>query len=357
MDRETTPAESAGRSTESAGGTTGAGGETTETGGRSTDVDGGSVAATDSPTVVLYGGKGGVGKTTCAAAHALALADRGVETLVVSTDPAHSLGDALERDIGGEPTVVAEGLSAVEVDPERGQEAYRAFVEALVEEFRAAGLRVGEAELERLFEVGLVPGGDEIAALEYVARYADDEYDTVVFDTAPTGHTLRLLDLPAVLGETLGVAGQVRERVRRTTRAARSAVLGPAAFWGGREDDDDVEALRDRIEAVGDLLRDPDRTQFRVVLTPERMAIAEADRLLDRLASASVPVDSLVLNRVFDNDEGCACERCRRDAARHADRRGAVEERFEHPVTVVSALDGEAQGLDALRTVGPSLVG
>jgi arsenite-transporting ATPase len=312
------------------------------------------------PSVVLYGGKGGVGKTTCAAAHALALADRDPDggTLVVSTDPAHSLGDSFERELDGDPTPVTDSLDAVEVDPESGQDAYRRVVEALVTEFREAGLRLDEGDLERLFEAGLVPGGDEVAALEYVARYADAGYDTVVFDTAPTGHTLRLLDLPAVLGETLGVAGEVRQRVRRTATAARSVVFGPAAYFGRRGDDEDaVGALRDRVDAVGDLLRDPARTRFRVVLTPERMAVAEADRLVDRLREASVPVDSLVVNRVFENTGGCSCERCRRDADRHARRLEEVDDRFTLPVRRLPELPDEAQGLDALSELGPDLLG
>ena len=305
--------------------------------------------------VVLYGGKGGVGKTTCAAAHALALADEG-ETLVVSTDPAHSLGDSVERDLGGDPTEVAAGLSAVEVDAETGQAAYRRVVEALAAEFRDAGLRLSDEDLERLFEAGLVPGGDEVAALEYVARYADAGYDHVVFDTAPTGHTLRLLDLPDVLAETLGVAGDVQRRVRRAGRAAKSMVLGPAAYWGTTADTDEITSLQARIAEVGSLLRDPDRTSFRVVLTPERMAIAEAERLVARLSEADITVGSLVVNRVFENDAGCPCDRCRRDAARHATCLGDVDERFDLPVRRVPELRSEAQGLDALERVGPFLI-
>jgi arsenite-transporting ATPase len=307
-------------------------------------------------SIVLYGGKGGVGKTTCAAAHALARSRTGARTLVVSTDPAHSLGDAFERDLGADPTDVDDSLAAVEVDPETGQAAYRGVIEALAAEFRDAGLRLDDADLERLFEAGLIPGGDEVAALEYIARYADADYDTVVFDTAPTGHTLRLLDLPDVLAETLGVAGDVQQRVRRTARAARSMVLGPAAYWGGGSDDTDaVTTLHDRIEAVGALLRDPERTSFRVVCTPERMAIAESERLVARLREADVPVESLVVNRLFTNPEDCACDRCRRDERRHADRLAAMEAGFDLPVRRVPELAGEAQGIEALERVGPEL--
>jgi len=311
---------------------------------------------TDGTDIVLYGGKGGVGKTTCAAAHALAASRAGERTLVVSTDPAHSLGDSFGRSLTAEPTEVDDALFAAEVDPETGQDAFRNVVEALVAEFRDAGLRLDESDLERLFEAGLIPGGDEVAALEYIARYADADYDTVVFDTAPTGHTLRLLDLPEVLAETLGVAGDVQRRVRRTARAARSMVLGPAAYWGSGDDESDaVVTLHDRVEAVGTLLRDPDRTRFRVVLTPERMAIAESERLVARLREADVPVDALVVNRLFTNPVDCDCDRCRRDATRHAERLAAVRERFDLPVRRVPELDGEAQGLAALERVAAAL--
>ena len=305
--------------------------------------------------IILYGGKGGVGKTTCAAAHACTLAPS-ERTLVVSTDPAHSLGDVFERDLSGDPVEVRESLFAVEVDPETGQDAYRDVVEALADEFRDAGLRLSETDPERLFEAGLIPGGDEVAALEYIARYADADYDTVVFDTAPTGHTLRLLDLPHVLAETLGVAGDVQRRVRRAGRAAKSMMLGPAAYWGSGEQNRAVDDLQTRLSDVGAALRDAERTRFRVVLTPEQMAIAEAERLVDRLRDADIPVDSLVVNRLFENDDDCSCARCRRDATRHARRVADIDARFDLPVKRVPELDGESQGFAALEQVGASLV-
>ena len=308
--------------------------------------------------VVLYGGKGGVGKTTCAAAHALALStgDPTGKTLVVSTDPAHSLGDVFERTLGDEPTAVTDSLFAVEVGPERGQEAYRLVVETLASEFRSAGLRVDEGDLERLFEAGLIPGGDEVAALEYIARYTAGDYDTVIFDTAPTGHTLRLLDLPEVLGETFAVASEVRQRVRRAARTARSMVFGPAAYWNSRDDSDELASLRERIASVDELLHSPTHTRFRVVLTPERMAIAETERLVSRLGDGSVPLDSLVVNRRFENPTDCPCERCHDDAERHTRRLQQIEDTFDLPIRVVPELEREAHGLDALSKVGPALL-
>ncbi len=308
------------------------------------------------PAVILYGGKGGVGKTTCAAAHAVGLSERDASTkvLVVSTDPAHSLGDVFEQPLDDEPTALTDSLSAVEVGSERGQEAYRMVVETLTDEFRSAGLRVGEDELERLFEAGLIPGGDEVAALEYIARYTDSEYETVIFDTAPTGHTLRLLDLPEVLGETFAVASEVQQRVRRVAKTARSMVFGPAAYWETRDDSEELTSLRERIATVDSVLHDPSRTQFRVVLAPERMSIAETERLVSRLETADIPLDSLVVNRLFENPQECHCERCCSDAERHARRLQEIKRKFNLPVRIVPELDTETQG--ALFAIGSTLL-
>ena len=321
-------------------------------------MDGTEESEQQTADVVLYGGKGGVGKTTCAAAHGLALSmeDTDKQTLVVSTDPAHSLGDVFERSLGDEPEAVTDSLFAVEVGSDRGQEAYRMVVETLADEFSSAGLRVNEGDLERLFEAGLIPGGDEVAALEYIARYTGGEYDTVIFDTAPTGHTLRLLDLPEVLGETFAVASEVQRRVRRAARTARSMVFGPAAYWNTREESDEMESLRERIAVVDELLHDPRQTRFRVVVTPERMAIAETERLVSRLRDSSVPLDSLVVNRRFENSKDCPCDRCRDDAERHARRLKEIEGRFDLPISVVPELESETHGLDSLSKIGPSLL-
>jgi arsenite-transporting ATPase len=306
---------------------------------------------------VLYTGKGGVGKTTCAAATGLALAADGAETLVVSTDPAHSLGDSLGVRLGGDPTRVVAHLDAVEVSPERGQAAYRRVVDALVAEFRDAGLRIDEETLEDLFEAGLAPGGDEVAALEYLADLeADADYDWIVLDTAPTGHTLRLLGLPDVLSAALGAAGEVRGQVRRLANTARSLLVGPAAF-ARRDDDEGIEALRDRLDRVAALLRDGERASVRVVLTPEAMALAETERLVERLRGVGVSVDGAVVNRVLVDEADC-CDRCRSRRARHAERVREIRERFpDLSLTALPELEGEAGGVDGLRPLAVRLRG
>ena len=203
---------------------------------------------------VFYGGKGGVGKTTCAAATGLALADRGERTLVVSTDPAHSLADAYGLDPGTGRRQVADDLWMVEVGPEAGERTFEAVLWTLAAELRSAGIRLDDEEIERLFAAGVAPGSDELAALELLAGALEDDFDRVVVDTAPTGHTLRLLDLPDVLRETLAATDSLRGQVSRLVDRTRTAVFGPAyyAFGAGSEDDEDsLSALADRIQSVG----------------------------------------------------------------------------------------------------------
>lgn len=299
---------------------------------------------------VLYGGKGGVGKTTCAAATGLALADRGERTLVVSTDPAHSLGDSLGVDLGGHPTDVAPGLWGVEADPTAGQEIYQAVVEALAADLRDAGIRLSDEDVERLFATGLMPGSDELAALQFFDEYgSENEWDRVVFDTAPTGHTLRLLTLPDVLGASLSTAAKLQGQLHRMVDSVRGMMLGPAAYLGSNREEDEIETLRNRMDRVAALVRDDERTDFRVVLVPEMLAVEETRQLIDRLRSFGVPTETLVINRVFEAiDEDC--DRCRSRRARHEQTIDRIEATFpELAIQVVPELDGEAYGRDALE--------
>lgn len=307
--------------------------------------------------VVLYGGKGGVGKTTCAAATGWGGADAGEDILVVSTDPAHSLGDVFETEVGSDPTDIKPGLSAVEVDAGKGTAQYEALFEALADDLGGAGIDLDEAGLRDLFRSGLVPGSDQLAALATLDTYADDErYDRVVFDTAPTGHTLRLLDLPDAVGTGVETALSVREQVSRKTDAAKTMLFGPYATMGS--DDDDDKAFTDllgEMERVAALLRDPERTSFRVVCLPERLVLAETERLVAQLRAADVPVGDLVVNRVLEDvDEDCA--RC---SAQQADQQAVLADiaaTFDDTGLVeLPDLTGRVGGTAVLDEIAPRL--
>ncbi|WP_306054356.1 ArsA family ATPase [Natronococcus wangiae] len=320
---------------------------------------------------IFYGGKGGVGKTTCAAATGLRLAAQGRETLVVSTDPAHSLADSFGTALGPEPTAIdveettatsvpsSGGLWAAEIDPETRKERYERLARALAGDLRSAGIRLEDAEVERLFASGAPAGSDEIAALDLLVEHVDSGgWDVVVFDTAPTGHTLRLFDTPEVMGLALETARSLRGQVRRIGNAARSAMLGPMSMMtGNRNDEDDLAAFQARLERARDLLVDPERTEFRVVSLPEGMAIAESERLVDRLREADVSVQRLVVNQVFENPND-DCSRCRSRRERHEKRVAEIRDTFpDLEVVTLPELEGEVQGLEAVATVAERLSG
>ncbi len=311
------------------------------------------------PDVVLYGGKGGVGKTTCAAATGLGYADAGYETLVVSTDPAHSLSDVYDTTIASAPTEVTAGLSAVEVDPSEETGRYEALFEALVEDLDGVGVDLDEAGMRDLFRSGLLPGSDQLAALTTLDSYAREErFDRVVFDTAPTGHTLRLLDLPDAVGTGVETALSLREQVSRKKDAAKTLVFGPYATMGSDEDTDrPFAAVLEEMERVAALLRDPDRTAFRVVSQPERLVLAETERLVAQLREADVPVDTLVFNRVLaEGNEDC--DRCRTQRADQQSVLDEVRTTFpDLPVRELPDLTGRESGRAVLETIAPELAG
>ncbi|MFB6161323.1 MAG: ArsA family ATPase [Haloferacaceae archaeon] len=259
-------------------------------------------ATVDAPEYVLYGGKGGVGKTTCAAATALSSAAAGTPTLVVSTDPAHSLSDTLATDVPPEPAQIREDvpLYAAEIDPDAAMETglFGAEGDAPLGGLGGVGEAMEESPLDPLMG-GAMPGADEAAAMRQLLEYLDDpRFDRVVVDTAPTGHTLRLLELPEVLDSMVG-------RLLKMRQQFGGMVEGLKGMFGGGDDPEEtppgLEELRERIERLRTVLRDPDRTDFRVVMVPEEMSVVEAERLVTRLEEFEIPVETLVVNRVMED--------------------------------------------------------
>jgi len=303
---------------------------------------------------VLYGGKGGVGKTTLAAATGIRSAREGKRTLVVSTDPAHSIADAYESSVGETPTRVHDDLPlfALEIDPrERFERRYGDTFERMLDDVQSLGVNLDEADVSSVTEHGLIPGADEIAVVDLFAEYDDHpDWDVVVFDTAPTGHTLRLLELPDVMDSTMGTLLGMKQQLRSVTSTV-SSMLGrdddesePASYG-----DHQMEQLQTRMEAVADRLRNGDRTGFRVVTIPERMAVTETERLLGELGSSGISVEHVLANKVLvDPSEDCpTCwPRHRSQQAALA----AARESFEPSVREVPLVPG-AEGIDRVEAV------
>jgi arsenite-transporting ATPase len=262
---------------------------------------------------VLYGGKGGVGKTTVSSATAYHMAQAGGRVLLVSTDPAHSVGDVFGADLGAEPTRVREDceLFALEVDPEhRFDEKYADAFDSLVSKAESLGVDVGEMDVDSR---GVI-GGEEVVVVDLLSRYVDSDWDYVVLDTAPTGHTLRLLKLPDVLDSTIGTAVRVKSRIDSVTDTVSGLFRNGEAEDPPADERIDYDGVRERLERVEDVLTDPERTRFRVVMEPEELSLAETQRLVEQLADYEIPLDSIVINKVLtDIDESCSLCSTRRD--------------------------------------------
>ena len=243
--------------------------------------------------ILLFTGKGGVGKSTLAAATACATAAAGHRTLVLSTDAAHSLADALDVPASTEPTEAAPGLWVQHVDAqERFERSWRDIQGYLLSVLDAAGVDPVTAE-----ELTVIPGAEEVLALlEVRARARSGEWDVLVVDCAPTAETLRLLALPEALGWYMDRVHPAQRRVVKAlkpvlTRAAGVPMPGDVFFDG-------IERLHAELDDVRALLTGPD-TSVRLVLTPESVVLAEARRAYTFLSLFGYAVDAAIVNRVF----------------------------------------------------------
>ena len=282
--------------------------------------------------ILFVGGKGGVGKTTIASALALTLAKAGERVLLVSTDPAHSLGDLLDARLGDAAREVVPGLFAVEIDPDAEVERYLARVQSTMRAFVPPAMY---PEIERQMELTRQsPGAEEAALMDRVATAMDeglDRYDRVIFDTAPTGHTLRLLALPEIMAAWTDGLLRGRERsdsVGRALARLSDARAGTDRRQGGDTNErvpsgsgdelsmidevDDTPAddrsrrireilleRRRRFSRARRLLLDARTTVFILVLVPERLPILESAKALEVLRRNRVPVAGLIVNRVL----------------------------------------------------------
>lgn len=301
---------------------------------------------------MLFTGKGGVGKTTVAAATALRSAETGRRTLVLSTDPAHSLADAMDVAIGSTPTAVVPGLWAQQLDAtERFEDAWGDVQDYLVELLGWAGVDEVEAE-----ELSVLPGLDELFALTDIERHdRSGDWEVLVVDCAPTADTIRLLSLPDVLGWYMRRIFPAGRRIARLTRPLLSKVAGlpPVA---GDEVFGSLSTVFERLEAVRRLLTDTRSSTVRLVVNPERMVIAEARRTATYLALFGYRVDAVVANRLLPEAIKDPWFKAWRET--HAEHLAAIEEGFSPlPVLKADLAPEELIGVPRLREFGDVLYG
>ncbi|WP_372912925.1 ArsA family ATPase [Salinigranum sp.] len=284
---------------------------------------------------VFFGGKGGVGKTTVSSAYALKCARAGVDTLVVSTDPAHSTSDVFDQQFSDDPTSVegVANLDAMEIDPDEEVQRH------LMEIRRAMGDQVSPAmvnEIDRQIEMAhQTPGAYESALFDrFIDVMRNNDYDRVVFDTSPTGGTLRLLSLPGLLE---GWIDRLMHKRKQSVKLFERAAIGNNEPRRMMEGDPIIARLQERkelFEFAGSALRD--RAAFFLVVNPDELSLRETSRAVDNLLDAGLSVEGLAVNRLTpepDPDEQGRGARFLRDRVEtERERLDTLRTEFDQPL-------------------------
>jgi len=301
---------------------------------------------------LLFGGKGGVGKTTAAAAMGLYLAGQRADrkVLVISTDPAHSLSDSFDQPIGDRVTPIegVANLFALEMDAPRRLEEFKAKYRKELETIAYRGTIFDQDDISEFLSLSL-PGMDEMMAVIEIAHIVKDgEYALIVLDTAPTGHTIKLLELPDLMLKWLDLLELMQKRYRYIVRR----------LTGRRPKDKVDDFLAEQsadLRLVKSLFADQKSTEFIPVTIPEEMAIEETQRLLDALRRLNVPLKTILVNRVVAERE---CPFCYTRKEGQEKSLGELEQRFaSYDLIKVPLLPWEVRGKDRLETYGRLMLG
>jgi len=299
--------------------------------------------------ILLFTGKGGVGKTTCAAATALKSAEMGYRTLVLSSDPAHSLADALDRPLGPEPQLVAPNLWAQEVDLYYSMKKYWGNMrELMLTVFRWQGVDAVAAE-----EMAALPGMNEGSVLLWLEQfYHSDDYDVIVVDSAPTGETLTLLTLPQATQWWVQKAFPFQKTAIKTAGFALRKTTGIPLDKGYEE----LNRLFDKLKSIQDVLGNNDVTSMRLVANPEKMVVEEAKRAYTYLQLYGYGVDAVIVNRVLPEEgTGEVLKLYVEAQKRHLQ---DIDESFAPlPIFRVPHSGREVFGLELLREIGERIYG
>ncbi len=320
---------------------------------------------------LFFGGKGGVGKTTCAMSCAIWAAEQGRNTLIISTDPAHSLGDSLGINLKlGELTPIEEvqNLTALEIDPQKKITELKDIADMNPMKEMGMGGMMGEM-VQGMFE-GMVgdneqenplnpPGIDETLAFGKVLEYIETnhEFDLIIFDTAPTGHTLRLLGLPETLSSWIGRILKLRLRLGKFFGKFKS-------LFGGENTQSDnslevLERMNDSIIRAREDLTDPKKNSFVIVMIPEEMAIAETGRLLNELIRYKIPNSFIIVNQCYEEEsELCAFCKSRREMQKKNLQKitNIFKDKLGKEIIIAPLYKDEIRKIESLKEFGKHLI-
>ncbi len=300
----------------------------------------------------FFSGKGGVGKTSMAAATALRFAKKGKKVLVISTDPAHSLADSFDKKIGGEVKKLDKNLYAVEIDPKKAMAEYKAKLMPQIEKIdMLKGLGLGD-----MFDMAdSAPGIDEVAAFDKFLQYMNsNEYDIIIFDTAPTGHALRFLSLPDVLDSWVGKMIKIRMKFSGMANMIKRILPFGESDDTPQLGTEQLDEMKKRIEQAKQLLSDPARTHYNIVTIPEQMAILESDRCIQTLKEYNIPVETLIVNQLIPKNSRCVF--CTEKRETQQKRLKEIESTFAKlEIKEMEMFKEEVRGTRMLENVGKML--
>ena len=298
--------------------------------------------------IVLYTGKGGVGKTSVAAATALHAAKMGYKTIVMSTDAAHSLADSFDMPLGSSPVPIIDNLWGQEIDVYTEMETYW----STVQDWLTALMQWQGVDDVVAQEMAILPGMEELVGLLYISRYYDEDYDFLIVDCAPTGETLRLLSFPEVarwyMRRLFPIKRKVATALGPFARTLFNLPIPDAKVF------DTIQSLFDQLERMRDILTSPQTSSVRLVLNPERMVIKEAQRTLTYLDLYGYHTDLIVCNRLLPSTVGDSFfDAWKESQTRNLD---LIHEAFS-PIPILTAplMDREAVGLEALKELAGSI--
>ena len=296
----------------------------------------------DELKLILFGGKGGVGKTTCASSAGLYLAKEGFKTLVISTDPAHSLSDSLGQRIGDEIKEIkgVKKLSALEVNAQFALSQFKIRYEDQIKKIFDTSTYLDQEDIDAFFALP-IPGIDEVMGFKTIVDLIDEaKFDKYIVDTAPTGHALRLLALPQLLDEWIKVLARMRWKYRYMVESF-------SGKYNPDEGDDFLVEMKKTVKKIEDLLKDRKRCEFVAVTIPEDMAILETERLVSNLNNYGIKVKQLLVNNVLESRD---CQFCRERSKGQAEYIKQIRRKFSGLKATITPLQPhEVKGIEALN--------
>ena len=295
----------------------------------------------DALKLILFGGKGGVGKTTCASSAGLYLAKEGFKTLVISTDPAHSLSDSLGQKIGDQIKGVegVKNLSVLEVNAQKALSQFKVKYEAQIKKIFDTSTYLDHEDIDSIFALP-IPGIDEVMGFKTIVDLIEEaKFDKYIVDTAPTGHALRLLTLPELLDEWIKVLAKMRWKYRYMVESF-------SGKYNPDEGDDFLVEMKKTVKKIEGLLKDQDKCEFIAVTIPEDMAILETERLINNLNKYGIKVRQLAVNNVLELRD---CEFCRERSKAQEEYVKQIRRKFSNlKTTIIPLQPREVKGIEAL---------